>query len=95
MVPDQTLTKLLIIAEIGSDRIGSDFSALEQSRHVHDQPVSNQMNIEFTDEPGFVDPRDLARRKFQEDLQKSESILSRLEDPTEPNSQIGGAESDD
>ena len=57
--------------------------------------MSNQINTEFTDEPGFVDPRDLARRKFQEDLQKSESILSRLEDLTEPNSQIGGAESDD
>ena len=78
-----------------SDRIGSDFSALEQSRNVHDQPVSNLMNIEFTDEPGFVDPRDLARRKFQEDLQKSKSIPLGPEDLTKPNSSIGGAESDD
>ena len=53
------------------------------------------MNIEFTDEPGFVDPRDLARRKFQEDLQRSESTLSCLEDQTEPNSSMGGTESED
>ena len=45
------------------DEIGSDLTVNENTR---------EMNIEFTDEPGFVDPRDLARRKYQLDLQRSE-----------------------
>ena len=49
-----------------SGEIGSNLTVNENTREI---------NIEFTDEPGFVDPRDLAWRKYQSDLQRSELNL--------------------
>ena len=68
-----------------SDRIGSDLTVSGQSRKTHHQTISKQMDIEFTDEPGFVDPRDLVRRRFQPGFQRSEPNLSSHENLIEPN----------
>ena len=43
------------------------------------------MDIEFTDESGFVDPRDLARRRFQSGFPRSVPNLSSHENLIEPN----------
>ena len=53
-----------------STETGSDLIANESIR---------EMTIEFTDEPGFVDPRDLVRRQYQLDMQRSESNTSHHE----------------
>ena len=55
-----------------SDKVGLDLIAIPTIGEARIQTMSNQMNIEFTDEPGFVDPKGLARRRFQSDLQRSE-----------------------
>ena len=68
-----------------SDRIGLDLTASENTRETHHQAMSKQMDIEFTDEPGFVDPRDLARRRFQSGFQRAEPNPSRHENLIELN----------
>ena len=55
-----------------SDEFGSDLTVDENTRETLHQNMGKQMNIELTDKPGFVDPRDLARRRYQSDLQRSE-----------------------
>ena len=70
-----------------SDEIGLDLTVNENR--------SREMNIEFTDEPGFVNPRDLARRKYQSDLQRSELNPSHHENLIELNTPTEGGETDD
>ena len=72
-----------------SDEFGLDLTVDENTRETLHQNMGKQMNIKFTDEPGFVDPRDLARRRYQSDLQRSEpnplhhENLIELNTPTE------------
>ena len=68
-----------------STETGSDLIANESIR---------EMTIEFTDEPGFVDPRDLARRQYQLDLQRAESNPSHLENLIDLSSPAEGGETD-
>ena len=71
-----------IIQQGNQDNIGHSAKILESDKIGLDLIVNEnpkEITIEFTDEPGFVDPRDLAWRQYQLDMQRSESNTSHHE----------------
>ena len=66
----------------------------ETSSDLNSDETIREMTIEFTDEDGFVDPRDLARRQHQLYLQRTESNPLHMEDLIDLSSLAEGSETD-